>query len=249
MKQQVRIGTSGWHYKHWLGNFYPAEMRPAQMLPFYYQHFDTVEINNSFYRLPTAECFSCWRESVPRNFLFAVKGSRFLTHMKKLSDPEGALQNLLPRAEELGGKLGPILFQLPPKWRLNRERLETFLGALSRRHQYAFEFREPSWHTVEVYELLRRHNAAFCAFDLAGFQSPTEVTADFAYVRLHGPGGKYQGSYSAAALRGWARRIERWRQSLRHVYVYLDNDQAGYAATNALTLKRMVESSAETRAA
>lgn len=238
--RQVRIGTSGWHYKHWCGPFYPGEMRPAGMLAFFYQHFDTVELNNSFYKLPSAEAFRCWRESTPRNFLFAVKASRFITHMKKLADPQNALDNLLPRAEELREKLGPFLFQLPPHWGVNLERLDNLLSVLPRKHQYAFEFREPSWHEQEVYDLLRRHNAAFCAFDLAGFQSPVEVTADFAYVRLHGPGGKYQGSYSTRALQNWAARIREWRGSLKNIYVYFDNDQAGYAAQNALALKRMV---------
>ena len=247
--RQVRIGTSGWHYPHWCGSFYPQEMRAPGMLEFFYQHFDTVELNNSFYKLPSVEAFRCWRESTPRNFLFAVKASRFLTHMKKLSDPQGALDNLLPRAEELKEKLGPILFQLPPHWGLNQQRLQDFLQALPRKRQYAFEFREASWHTQAVYELLRRYNAAFCAFDLAGFQSPVEVTADFAYVRLHGPGGKYQGSYSTRALRAWAGRIAQWRRTLKNVYVYVDNDQAGYAAKNALKLKKMVEVARSEKAA
>ena len=247
--RQVRIGTSGWHYAHWCGPFYPAEMRTPGMLEFYYRHFNTVELNNSFYKLPTVEAFRCWRDSTARNFLFAVKASRFLTHMKKLSDPQGALDNLLPRAEQLGDKLGPILFQLPPHWRLNLERLDTFLSVLPRRHQYAFEFREPTWHRDAVYELLRSYNAAFCAFELAGFHSPIEVTADFAYVRLHGPGGKYQGSYSARALSAWAGRIREWRRSLKNIYVYFDNDQAGYAAHNALTLQRLVAKAAPEREA
>ena len=245
--RQARIGTSGWHYRHWCGPFYPAETRSPGMLGFYLQHFDTVELNNSFYKLPTADAFRCWRESTPRNFLFAVKASRFITHMKKLSDPQSALENLLPRAGQLREKLGPILFQLPPHWGVNLERLDNFLSLLPREHQYAFEFREPSWHQAKVYELLRRHNAAFCTFELAGFQSPVEVTADFAYVRLHGPGGKYQGSYSTRSLRGWAERIAGWRRSLKNIYVYFDNDQAGYAAKNALTLKRMVAERAPER--
>ena len=241
MSARVHIGTSGWHYKHWCGPFYEEKLAPAKMLPVYYGQFDTVEINNSFYKLPAAETFRCWRESTPRGFCFAVKASRFITHRKKLKDPQNALDKFLPRAEELKDKLGPILFQLPPKWLVNLERLEELLAALPRRHQYAFEFREPSWHTDQVCDILRRHNAAFCIFELNRFRSPEPITADFTYVRLHGPGGPYQGSYPAETLREWARKIEDWSSRLREIYVYFDNDQAGYAAQNALQLKQLVE--------
>ena len=235
----IHIGTSGWHYKHWCGPFYAKGCPASKMLAHYVQCFDTVEINNSFYRLPNESTFENWRLSTPGNFLFAVKASRFLTHNKKLKDPENALQNFLPRAERLGHKLGPILFQLPPSWRVNLERLREFLTVLPKIHQYVFEFREPSWNTPAVYDILRRHNAAFCIYELAGFHSPIEITADFTYIRLHGPGARYQGSYSKAVLRSWAQRIADWKD-LRSVYVYFDNDQAGYAAQNAIELKRMV---------
>jgi len=246
---EVRIGTSGWHYRHWRGPFYPPDMSSARMLDFYLRHFDTVELNNSFYRLPPIGCFDTWRKATPPGFCFAVKASRFLTHNKKLKDPENALENLLPRAEELKGKLGPILFQLPPRWGVNVERLEGLLHVLPKRHRYAFEFREISWLTDAVYRVLREHNAAFCIYELAGYHTPFDITADFAYVRLHGPGGKYQGSYSDEALQAWAERITEWRRKLKGVYVYFDNDQAGYAALNALTLKELVEKTSGRRAA
>lgn len=236
---RVHIGTSGWHYNHWRGPFYPEKLAPAKMLNFYTGRFDTVELNNTFYRLPSVECFANWRQTTPAGFCFAVKASRFLTHNNKLKDPENALQNFLPRLEALQEKVGPILFQLPPRWRVNVERLGEFLRALPRHHRYAFEFREPSWNTEAVYATLRRHNAACCIFELDCFLSPLEITADFAYVRLHGPAGKYQGCYSRQTLRLWARRIAEWRR-LRAVYVYFDNDHAGYAAQNALELKRLV---------
>lgn len=211
------------------------------MLDYYVRHFDTLELNNSFYRLPTIVAFESWRDAAPKNFVYAVKASRFITHNKKLKDPENALDNILPRAEHLGKKLGPVLFQLPPKWKLNLERLEGLLEVLPHEHRYAFEFRELSWMTPEVNRLLERYNAAFCIYELAGYQSPFYVTADFAYVRLHGPGaGKYQGSYSDAQLRWWARQIEQWSARLKAIYIYFDNDQAGYAAQNALELKQMV---------
>ena len=237
---QVRIGTSGWHYKHWVGRFYPADIRTARMFDYYLRFFDTVELNNSFYRLPTPEAFAAWRDAAPSNFCFAVKGSRFLTHNKKFKEPEQALQNLLPRAEVLGRKLGPILFQLPPNWKVNAPRLEEFLRVLPKAHRYAFEFREPSWNTESVYEILQRHNAAYCIHELAGFHTPLTVTADFTYVRLHGPNDKYQGCYTGQKLREWADRIACWSSVLRQIYVYFDNDDCGFAARNALELKEMV---------
>src|SRR3954469_22045348 len=136
VKLQLRIGTSGWHYKHWLGTFYPAKLPASKMLEFYLQHFDTVEVNNSFYMLPKVPILESWREATPKDFLFSIKASRFLTHNKKLKDPQNALDNFLPRAEALGPKLGPILFQLPPKWRINVERFEQFLEALPKYHRY-----------------------------------------------------------------------------------------------------------------
>jgi uncharacterized protein YecE (DUF72 family) len=234
----VRIGTSGWQYKHWRGSFYDPNLPVSGMLPAYYRQFDTVEINNSFYKLPSTAAFENWRASTPEDFIFAVKASRFITHMKKLKDPQNGLDNLLPRAEKLDRKLGPILFQFPPGWSVNTERLENFLRALPPKHRYTFEFRNQTWHSTCVYNLLRHYNAAFCIFDLAGFQSELEITADFTYVRLHGPGGRYQGSYSSEALDHWANRIRDWKRKLTGIYVYFDNDQAGYAAANALELRK-----------
>lgn len=240
MPGAVRIGTSGWHYKHWLGRFYPEKLPVSKMLDHYRREFDTVEINSSFYRLPPESALREWREATPARFLFAVKGSRFLTHMKKLKDPEDGVAKFMERVEALGEKLGPILFQLPPWWRVNAERLEAFLRALPRGRRYAFELRNETWSNAEVYGILRRHNAALCIYDLAGVQSPEEITADFTYVRLHGPGGPYQGSYSDEALRAWAARIRTWRRRLRAVYVSFDNDQDAFAAANASALKHML---------
>jgi len=241
MTRDIRIGTSGFHYKHWKGPFYPGKTPASKLLDFYVQHLDTVELNNSFYRLPSAHAFDSWREATPANFVFAVKASRFITHNKKFKDPENAIDNLLPRAAHLGPKLGPVLFQLPPHWRVNPERLQNLLQILPRDVRYAFEFRELSWMNPQVDSILKKFNAAFCIYELAGYHSPLNITADFAYVRLHGPEiGKCQGSYSEERLRAWARQIETWAAKLKAVYVYFDNDQAGYAAANALTLKSMV---------
>ena len=214
------------------------------MLDFYAQQFDTVELNNTFYRLPLDSGLEVWRTSTPKGFCFAAKGSRFLTHMKKLKDPEIGVGRFFEKVDQLGRKLGPVVFQLPPWWEVDLARLEGFLEALPPRHRYAFELRNPTWHTPEVYRLLRRHNAAFCIFEIAGFHSPCDVTASFTYVRLHGPGGAYQGSYPAATLRKWAERIRGWQHDLRAIYVYFDNDQAAYAVENARDLKQMLAGSA-----
>ncbi|MGQ0811876.1 MAG: DUF72 domain-containing protein [Nitrospiraceae bacterium] len=237
----ARIGTSGWHYTHWRGPYYPPDLRSRDMLHFYVQDFDSVEINNSFYQLPAQNAFETWRAMSPPNFCFSVKASRYITHRKKLLDPEPALERFLPLAEFLGPKLGPILFQLPPRWSCNVGRLNAFLEALPTAHRYCFELRDPSWHDPAVYRVLRRYNAAFCIYELGGFHSPIEITADFAYVRLHGPGGKYRGNYPKRTLHAWARRIRQWQTSLSGIYFYFDNDQAGYAVKNAGELKQMLE--------
>ena len=151
------------------------------------------------------------------------------------------MDNLLPRAARLGKKLGPVLFQLPPKWSVNPERLRNLLLILPRETRYAFEFRERSWITPEICALLREFNAAFCIYEVAGYHSPISVTADFTYVRLHGPeSGKYQGSYSEQRLAQWARQIDFWAKELKAIYLYFDNDQAGYAARNALRLSEII---------
>jgi uncharacterized protein YecE (DUF72 family) len=246
MPADIRIGTSGWHYKHWVGRYYPEKMKAADMLPHYFRDFDTVEVNNTFYHLPKEESLDVWRDCTPPDFLFAVKGSRFLTHMIKLKDAERGLSNFLPLVERLGPKLGPILWQLPPHWKVNVERLEEFLSKLPPGHRYTFELRNETWMTEAVYEVLRKYNAAFCIYELAGYRSPIELTADWTYIRLHGPTRfKYQGSYSDRQLAQWAERIRDWRRKLDAVYVYFDNDDSAYAVDNALTLRRMVKQRAK----
>lgn len=241
MSATVRIGTSGWHYKHWLGLFYPRGLPAREMFNFYSQHFDTVEINNSFYRLPLPTTFESWRDNSPDNFLFAVKGSRFITHMKKLKDPKSSGLKFFDGVERLGEKLGPILFQLPPRWSVNVERLSAFLEVLPKEHRYVIEIRHESWLVKEVYAALREHNAAFCIHDLAQMQTPIEITADFTYLRFHAPGrAKYSGSYSPKALHDFAARIKNWRSEGVDTYAYFNNDVGGHAIRNAKTLKEMV---------
>jgi uncharacterized protein YecE (DUF72 family) len=241
MTATIHIGTSGWYYKHWMSVFYPNGTSPGDRFKFYARHFDTVEINNSFYKLPAMETFEKWRDAAPGRFTFAVKASRFITHMKKLKDPSTSSAKFFLAAEHLGPKLGPILFQLPPHWHLDIQRLEEFLAALPTGYRYVFEFRDATWLDPNAYQLLREHNAAFCVHDFADMTIPHEITADFTYVRFHGPTStKYSGSYSEAQLRRWAEWIREQRTTLKAVYVYFNNDPGAAAVANALTLKRLV---------
>ena len=247
---EIRIGTSGYHYKHWVGRYYPEGMKANQMLAHYLLDFDTVELNNTFYQLPNESTFDNWRDSTPPEFLYAVKGSRFITHMIKLKDAQRGLTNFMPRAERLGDKLGPILWQLPPGWNVNVERLEEFLSILPPQHRYTFELRNETWMTDRVLEVLRRYNAAFCIYELAGYHSPIEITADWTYIRLHGPTRfKYQGSYKDRQMEEWADRIRAWSRKMKAIYVYFDNDDRAYAVDNALTLRKMLGRLGQRRAA
>ena len=234
---EPRIGTSGWMYKHWSGVFYPKELPVRDWLSFYSERLDTVELNNSFYRLPDEEYFRRWKETTPKNFLFSVKASRYLTHIKRLKVEAENISRLFSRVELLGRKLGPVLFQLPPRMKPDPVRLERFLSLLSRDFRYAFEFRDPAWFCEPVYEILDRFRAAFCIYEIAGMQSPEIVTGNWVYIRLHGPGGrKYQGRYNAAALDRWAEKINVWGGSGKKVFMYFDNDDSGYAVQNAVEL-------------
>jgi uncharacterized protein YecE (DUF72 family) len=236
----IHIGASGWHYGHWKGPFYPAGLNPKDFLAFYSQKFHTVEINNSFYKLPEESTLHAWKETAPPGFIFAVKASRYITHMKKLKDPEQSVGTFFDRIAVLGDKLGPILFQLPPRWSFNLARLQDFLAALPKKFRYTFEFRDASWINSRTCQVLADCGAAFCIYEIAGFRSPREVTADFVYIRLHGPGGAYQGSYDTRTLAGWAGDIRAWAAQGKEVFCYFDNDEAGFAAQNALELQEML---------
>ncbi len=236
----VHIGTSGWNYKHWLGRFYPEHLPGDEMLPFYSTYFDTVEINNSFYQLPALKTFTKWQKTVPNDFIFAVKASRFITHMKKLKAPVSSSRKFFTRVNRLDGKLGPILFQLPPRWNVDKDRLARFLESLPAL-EHVFEFRNSTWLTADIYELLKQNNIAFCIHDFGGEPTPRMITADFTYVRMHGPTkAAYSGSYSTPVLKELAEQMNIWRKELKNVYVYFNNDVEGHAVRNALTLKELI---------
>ena len=239
MPSHYWIGTSGWDYKHWRGPFYPEEMPAAKWLDFFCRHFKTVELNNTFYRLPREETWRKWGRSVPEGFVFSVKASRFITHVKRLRDCEEPLETFLGRARLLGDALGPVLYQLPPNFQrtpVNVERVADFLALLPQDVRHVFEFRHESWFTDEVFALLSRHNAGFCAFHMADRETPLEATTDFAYIRFHGSDSMYGGSYSEEQLANWAGRIQELPEDVRDAYIYFNNDAEGHAVANANTM-------------
>ena len=238
------IGTSGWSYKHWENVFYPPEVPAAEHLAFFAQQFSTVEINYSYYQLPPRTTFELWQRKSPDGFVCAVKASRYLTHMKKLKDPEEPLQRLLHNAAGLAGKLGPILFQFPRRWAVNLSRLSEFLVALGAfpSQRFTFEFRHQSWLVADVYALLREHNAALCL--PVGWALPLDiqVTADWTYLRFHG--GAHSIAFTDAELRPWARRIREWSDAGIDTYSYFNNDTIengrAPAIDNAKRLRELV---------
>ena len=241
MNRKIHIGTSGWNYKHWRGPFYPTDLPQKEWLEFYCRQLQSVEINNSFYKLPEVKTLKTWFDIVPSNFIYTLKANRYITHMKKLNEPEKPVANLHSRTDVLKDKLGAILFQLPPQWHFNEQRLSAFLNTLSANYHYSFEFRDDSWWNDKTYQMLKKHNAAFCIFELAGQQSPKEITADFIYIRLHGPDKEaYQGEYDDKTLAGWAGAIHAWHDKEKEIYCYFDNDQNGFAVKNALKLQNML---------
>jgi uncharacterized protein YecE (DUF72 family) len=229
----LRIGCSGWSYKDWRGPFYPPEVKVKDQLAWYATRFSTAEINASFYRLPTETAVTAWRDAVPDGFLFAWKASRFLTHNKKLKEPEDSLTLILERMEPLGDRDGPILFQLPPQLKHDRERLAYFLDRLPRKRRCTIEFRHASWYAPEIFSLLAAHDVALCVSDHHDAPSPWESTASFVYVRAHGPGGRYHGCYSEAQLKTLAKAIMDWRKDGKAVFCYFDNDIKSAAPKDA----------------
>jgi uncharacterized protein YecE (DUF72 family) len=245
-RPQIRIGCSGWQYKHWKTDFYPADLPQARWFAHYALAFDTVEINNSFYRLPAAETFAKWREQAPAHFLYAVKASRFLTHMKKLKDPEEPLFRFFENARALGSRLGPILYQLPPNFGLNLERLETFLRAIGpvarraglRSHpHHVIEFRDPSWYDARVYALLERYAVSLCVHDMRGSATGQLAVGPCAYVRYHFGTSKYGGRYDDGRLDRWADWLVEQLAGGRDVFAYFNNDTGGHAPRDAVRLR------------
>ncbi len=240
-RRRARVGCSGWEYKHWRGDFYPAELPRPRWFAHYASRFDTVEINNSFYRLPEEETFAAWAARAPKGFVYAVKASRFLTHMKKLKDPEEPLDRLFSRMRPLRRYLGPVLYQLPPGWKVNVDRFSHFLRALPTGVKHVVEFRDPSWYDRDVCALLERHGVALCLHDMPGSATKRERIGPFVYVRFHGATSKYGGGYPQDRLRRWAEWLNVQRDAGCDVYAYFNNDVGGHAPRDAVSLRRELE--------
>jgi uncharacterized protein YecE (DUF72 family) len=242
----ARVGCSGWNYASWRDAFYARDLPASRWLEHYATVFDTVEVNNTFYRLPERSVFANWCARVPRTFLFAVKASRFLTHMKRLREPTEPLTRLFSRADALERHLGPVLYQLPGSFQIDLDRLDRFLNALprawsSRRLQHVMEFRHPSWYVDETFQLLQRRRVALCLHDKDGSTITAPFVGPIVYVRFHGTSGRYSGSYPDRQLDAWAKRLTDQIRDGRRVYAYFNNDPNATAVRNALTLRRKLE--------
>ncbi len=235
---RIHVGTSGFLYPHWRRIFYPAEVPARLWFGHYASRFDTVELNTTFYRLPTAESVDRWRREAPEGFLFAAKGSRYLTHMKRLLDADRGLARYFDVVSRLGDKLAVVLWQLPPRWKANPERLDRFLAALPRWVRHAFEFRDESWYVEEVCAVLDRHRAAFCEHDLVR-RPPPRLTGGFRYLRFHGREGAYRGRYGVRTLAPWANDLSRWART-GDAFVFFNNDVGGHAIRDALDLEELL---------
>jgi uncharacterized protein YecE (DUF72 family) len=237
---EVRIGTSGYVYPHWRkGVFYPSGLPVKQELAYYAARFRTVELNNPFYRLPTPEMFVRWRENTPSDFSFALKASRYITHIKRLHNVADEIALFMERATTLGPKLGPVLFQLPPTQQIDVARLRTFLALLTPNQRWVVEFRHPSWHTSETYQLLAEAGVALC-IPVGGRLEPDRITtAPFTYIRMH-RGQEPAGGFTAVELKSWGARVRALAASGKQVYIYFNNDWEGFAVRDAVTFERLL---------
>jgi len=237
---RVHLGTSGFVYKEWKGLFYPETLPASAWLDYYARVFTTVELNNTFYRLPRADAVKRWKLESPRGFRFVAKGSRFITHMKRLTDPAPSVEKYFEPLRELGRKLVAVLWQLPPQMtRPDPQRLDHFLQALPRRYRYIFEFRHDAWHTEEVLSVLDAHGVAVCEHDLVKARPP-RPTGGFRYLRFHGATGKYNGRYGTARLAPFAEDLLEWSRHGKDAFVYFNNDRFGHAILDALAFSDLL---------
>lgn len=238
----IFIGTSGWSYKHWKGIFYPDSLPQSKWMNFFITKYTTVEINNSFYKLPEEQTFINWQKAVPDNFIFSVKANRFITHIKRLSNVEDILFLFLERVKLLKDNLGVILFQLPPTFKVNLEKLNGFLMLLPKQFKYTFEFRNPDWWIQDTFDLLRNFNAAFCIYEMPGMITPREVTSDIVYIRFHSPFDRNLKQFEMPLLMNWAEFILNCSSNGKKIYCYFNNDWFGYAIQDSEMLQEIINS-------
>jgi uncharacterized protein YecE (DUF72 family) len=247
--RRIRIGCSGWQYQHWRGNFYPDGLPQSRWFAHYAETFDTVEINNSFYRLPSAETFSKWRGQAPPGFVYSAKASRFLTHLKKLKDPADPLVRFFENAKALGPALGAVLYQLPPNFGLNLDRLAAFADAIPeavrttgfpKRTRHVIEFRDQTWYNDRVFALLERHHVALCLHDMHGSSTERVVVGPAIYVRFHFGTSKYGGRYEDRRVEDWAGWLASRARDGLDVFAYFNNDIGGHAPRDAVRLRARI---------
>lgn len=246
---KLYIGTSGWIYPHWDGIFYPKNLKPKDKLKYFSRYFKTVEINYSFYCLPQASTYQNWYDQTPDGFVFAVKASRFITHIKRLKNVKDAWKQFLENALNLKEKLGPILFQFPPSFKTNQENLKKLdeffkficLKCKVKHLRFGFEFRHKTWCDKKIYNLLKKYNVAWVIADSSSYPKAEVITADFVYVRMHGSKVLFSSKYTKKELSSLTEKIKKWLQQKRNVFVYFNNDAWGYAINNAKTIKFLLE--------
>ena len=241
MRAAIRIGTSGWEYEHWRGSFYPRELKRDRWLEHYAERFDTVELNASFYRLPLRATFDRWATRVPDGFVYAVKASRYLTHVKRLKEPAEPLERLWGRAVGLGPHLGPVLYQLPPRWKPDPERLAEFLQALPAGRAQVIEIRDPRWYREDLLGAIAEAGVGVCLHDMAGSARDGAPRGPLAYVRYHGAGERYGGRYPDEDLKRWASSMVEWAERGIPVWAYFNNDIGGHAVVDAERLRTEVD--------
>ncbi len=244
MSAEIYVGTSGFYYRHWVGIFYPPDLPKSRWLEYYMEHFNTLEINSTFYRTPSSKTIERWSELAKEGFLYSLKAPRIITHYKKLQDCREDVEAFLNLLQPLKPKVGAVLFQLPPSLHYDLKLLKNFLDILPPLYPYAVEFRHKSWYEEEVYELLKNKNIAFCIHDFSRRQTPFVVTADFIYIRFHGKNGRYIGSYDDEVLANWAQKIKEAakREEVKRIFCYFNNDFYGYAIKDARRLISLLKS-------
>lgn len=238
----IHVGTSGWSYEHWNGIIYPQGSKPWSRLGYYLDHYESVELNSSFYRWPSLAAFKSWQRRLPPGFLLSVKAPRHLTHTKRLYAPEGWIERITTCWHALADKRAVLLVQLSPNFTFDYERLQFFLLQVPRWIRMSIEFRHSSWHQEAVFELLERHGVAYCIMSGANLPCILRTTAPFVYVRMHGPDHHhlYGGSYPDADLYWWAQHISEWERQGKQVFIYFNNDGEGNAVRNACALKYII---------
>ena len=250
-KPAIWIGTSGWTYDGWRGSFYPSDVPKKDWLAWYASRFASAEVNFSFYRTPSLEAVRAWRVQTPTGFLFAWKASKFITHWKRLNEHtcQSSIDLMVTRLQALGRKAGPVLFQLPPQFESDPDRLAGFLRMLPRRYAYALEFRHASWYGRDILQLLRQHHVSLCLSDHHHAPAPWIATAAHVYIRGHGPGGRYKDNYTDRTLLEWANHIRKWRRQGKTVFAFFDNDQKSAAPVDARRLMTMLSLTTSTSSA